>query len=173
MYQQAPEPIPLQTSLLFLSLKNATRLVARAIEDASPQPIGTAPTFQLGAAQGSIVERNVRGSPQHIQRRRSRAPSQAPRMSKRLASRTLGRVFGRQQSQVGQSSSRRTRPEAADPTRGSVAQQTVDLYSTEGATGIRVVADPSDAALEYDLTLFGHCTDHLLMYQIVSFSFMA
>lgn len=74
-------------------------------------------------------------------------------MSKRLASR-LGRVFNRQQSKVGESSSVETAPEIADPTTrpgaSPVAQQTIDLYSTEGDTGIRVIADPNDAALEYN-----------------------
>ncbi|PMD59029.1 uncharacterized protein K444DRAFT_531235 [Hyaloscypha bicolor E] len=72
-------------------------------------------------------------------------------MSKRLGSTILDRVLKRQKS-TGRESSSETAPEIADPTTrsgtSSVAQQTVDLYSTEGDTGIRVIADPTDAALD-------------------------
>ena len=73
-------------------------------------------------------------------------------MAKKLGSRTFSRLFGRQQSNVGESSSEERTPEIADPAiRPSIlVQQTVDLYSTDGSTGIRVIADPTDAALEYD-----------------------
>jgi hypothetical protein len=66
---------------------------------------------------------------------------------------SIGRVLGRKQPKVGESSSERT-SEIADTTirqdTASAAQQTVDLYSTAGPVGIRVIANPADAALEYD-----------------------
>ncbi|CZR63528.1 uncharacterized protein PAC_13425 [Phialocephala subalpina] len=71
-------------------------------------------------------------------------------MLKRLGS-PFGRAFGRQKSKVGDSSAEST-SKIADPTirldTTSTAQQTVDLYSTEGPIGIRVVADPTDATLD-------------------------
>ncbi|CZR60693.1 uncharacterized protein PAC_10589 [Phialocephala subalpina] len=73
-------------------------------------------------------------------------------MSKKFSSKTLGRVFGRQQSTVGESSAGERALGSAGPTirlgTASAAQQTVDLYSTEGDTGIRVIADPTDATLD-------------------------
>jgi hypothetical protein len=73
-------------------------------------------------------------------------------MAKNLGSRTFGRLFGHQQSRVGESSSEERAPEIADPAirPSTVVQQTVDLYSTDGPTGIRFIADSTDAALEYD-----------------------
>ena len=74
-------------------------------------------------------------------------------MSKRLSS-ILFPVSDRKKPTVGESSAERT-PEMVDPTirldTSPAAQPTVGLYSTEGLTGIRVVADPAGATLEYDL----------------------
>jgi len=48
-------------------------------------------------------------------------------------------------------SSQERAPEIADLRRGtsSAAQQTIDLYSTEGPIGISIVADPTDATFKY------------------------
>ncbi len=69
--------------------------------------------------------------------------------------RLLGRFFG-SQPEVGES------PETVDPEiRPSAgAQQAVDLYSTDGPHGIRVIADPNGATLEYD-PMSNHCDDHI------------
>jgi len=60
----------------------------------------------------------------------------------------------RDKSKVGESSSEERAIEAADlttrPVPNSPAQQGVDLYSTEGEIGIKVIADPTEATIEYD-----------------------
>lgn len=39
---------------------------------------------------------------------------------------------------------------AVMPDTASIARETVDLYSTEGSTGMKFIADPQDAIVEYD-----------------------
>lgn len=75
-------------------------------------------------------------------------------MSKVLGSERLGRLLSRQQSNVGESRERERAPEVVGTSTrlgtSLAAPQTVDLYSTAGPTGIKVIAHPANATLEYD-----------------------
>ena len=77
-----------------------------------------------------------------------------------------GLISGARKRKFGQSSLEESAaPEIADPTMRlgtcSAAHQMVDLYSTEGPIGMKVVADPTDAVLGY-VPKSSHCDDNLL-----------
>lgn len=53
-------------------------------------------------------------------------------------------------------------PQRADPVATSAESQNVDLYSTEGSIGIKVIAEPANSNLEYIYLLNPSCKAFLL-----------